>query len=164
MGGQNNSIVMILLTKQYTDENCKFIKFARIFTYERQFGKRKSMLFWQFWKKFILWGEKILYCWQFCWIYYSVGKKNFYCRFCVKKNYSEEKFYFREYEILFFFLNRTLSTGVRRVPNSTKVPKEEFKLPFSYLLCVNQRGFLISSSLVKYYIFYDFRQSLCRFN
>lgn len=45
MGGQNNSIVMILLTKQYTDENCKFIKFARIFTYERQFGKRKSMLF-----------------------------------------------------------------------------------------------------------------------
>lgn len=44
-GGQNNSIVMILLTKQYTDENCKFIKFARIFTYERQFGKRKSMLF-----------------------------------------------------------------------------------------------------------------------
>lgn len=91
-------------------------------------------------------------------------KKNFYCRFCVKKNYSEEKFYFREYEILFFFLNRTLSTGVRRVPNSTKVPKEEFKLPFSYLLCVNQRGFLISSSLVKYYIFYDFRQSLCRFN
>lgn len=164
MGGQNNSIVMILLTKQYTDENCKFIKFARIFTYERQFGKRKSMLFWQFWKKFILWGEKILYCWQFCWIYYSVGKKNFYCRFCVKKNYSEEKFYFREYEILFFFLNRTLSTGVRRVPNSTKVPKEEFKLPFSYLLCVNQRGFLISSSLVNYYIFYDFRQSLCRFN
>lgn len=45
MGGQNNSIVMILLTKQYTDENCKFIKFARIFTYERQFGKRKSVLF-----------------------------------------------------------------------------------------------------------------------
>lgn len=45
MGGQNNLIVMILLTKQYTDENCKFIKFARIFTYERQFGKRKSMLF-----------------------------------------------------------------------------------------------------------------------
>lgn len=126
--------------------------------------KEKVCFFWQFWKKFILWGEKILYCWQFCWIYYSVEKKNFYCRFCVKKNYSEEKFYFREYEILFFFLNRTLSTGVRRVPNSTKVPKEEFKLPFSYLLCVNQRGFLISSSLVKYYIFYDFRQSLCRFN
>lgn len=128
--------------------------------------KEKVCFFWQFCqrKTFILCGEKILYCWQFCWIYYSVGKKNFYCRFCVKKNYSEEKFYFREYEILFFFLNRTLSTGVRRVPNSTKVPKEEFKLPFSYLLCVNQRGFLISSSLVKYYIFYDFRQSLCRFN
>lgn len=128
--------------------------------------KEKVCFFWQFCqrKTFILCGEKILYCWQFCWIYYSVGKKNFYCRFCVKKNYSEEKFYFREYEILFFFINRTLSTGVRRVPSSTKVPKEEFKLPFSYLLCVNQRGFLISSSLVKYYIFYDFRQSLCRFN
>lgn len=128
--------------------------------------KEKVCCFWQFCqrKNFILWGEKILYCWQFCWINYSVEKKNFYCRFFVKKNYSEEKFYFREYEILFFFLYRTLSTGVRRVPNSTKVPKEEFKLPFSYLLCVNQRGFLISSSLVKYYIFYDFRQSLCRFN
>lgn len=167
MGGQNNSIVMILLTKQYTDENCKFIKFARIFTYERQFGKRKSMLFLTILskKKFHSVGVKniilltILLNKLFC------GKKTFYCRFCVKKNYSEEKFYFREYEILFFFfLNRTLSTGVRRVPNSTKVPKEEFKLPFSYLLCVNQRGFLISSSLVKYYIFYDFRQSLCRFN
>lgn len=128
--------------------------------------KEKVCYFWQFCqrKKFILWGEKyyilltILLNILFC------GKKTFYCRFCVKKNYSEEKFYFREYEILFFFLNRTLSTGVRRVPNSTKVPKEEFKLPFSYLLCVNQRGFLISSSLVKYYIFYDFRQSLCRFN
>lgn len=57
MGGQNNSIVMILLTKQYTDENCKFIKFARIFTYERQFGKRKSTLFCQR-KKIILWGKK----------------------------------------------------------------------------------------------------------
>lgn len=104
MGGQNNSIVMILLTKQYTDENCKFIKFARIFTYERQFGKRKSMLFLTILskKKFHSVGEKILYCWQFCWIYYSVEKKNFYCRFCVKKNYSEEKFYFREYEIFFF--------------------------------------------------------------
>lgn len=163
MGGQNNSIVMILLTKQYTDENCKFIKFARIFTYERQFGKRKSMLFLT-----ILSKKK----------FHSVGEKNIILLtillnilFCGKKNLllsilrnSEEKFYFREYEILFFFLNRTLSTGVRRVPNSTKVPKEEFKLPFSYLLCVNQRGFLISSSLVKYYIFYDFRQSLCRFN
>lgn len=164
MGGQNNLIVMILLTKQYTDENCKFIKLARIFTYERQFGKRKSMLFLTILKKIHSVGGKniilltILLNILFC------GKKNFYCRFCVKKNYSEEKFYFREYEILFFFLNRTLSTGVRRVPNSTKVPKEEFKLPFSYLLCVNQRGFLISSSLVKYYIFYDFRQSLCRFN
>lgn len=105
MGGQNNSIVMILLTKQYTDENCKFIKFARIFTYERQFGKRKSMLFLTILSKknFHSVRGKILYCWQFCWIYYSVGKKNFYCRFCVKKNYSEEKFYFREYEILFFF-------------------------------------------------------------
>lgn len=157
---------MILLTKQYTDENCKFIKFARIFTYERQFGKRKSMLFLTILskKKFHSVGGKniilltILLNKLFC------GKKNLYCRFFVKKNYSEEKFYFREYEILFFFLYRTLSTGVRRVPNSTKVPKEEFKLPFSYLLCVNQRGFLISSSLVKYYIFYDFRQSLCRFN
>lgn len=51
---------MILLTKQYTDENCKFIKFARIFTYERQFGIRKSMLFLTFCqrKNFILWGEK----------------------------------------------------------------------------------------------------------
>lgn len=167
MGGQNNLIVMIFMTKQYTDENCKFIKFARIFTYERQFGKRKSMLFLTILSKkkiHSVGGKNIIYCWQFCWIYYSVEKKTFYCRFCVKKNYSEEKFYFREYEILFFFLNRTLSTGVRRVPNSTKVPKEEFKLPFSYLLCVNQRGFLISSSLVKYYIFYDFRQSLCRFN
>lgn len=105
MGGQNNSIVMILLPKQYTDENCKFIKFARIFTYERQFGKRKSMLFLTILskKKFHSVGGKILYCWQFCCIYYSVEKKIFYCRFCVKKNYSEEKFYFREYEILFFF-------------------------------------------------------------
>lgn len=60
MGGQNNLIVMILLTKQYTDENCKFIKFARIFTYERQFGKRKSMLFLTILSKktFILCGEK----------------------------------------------------------------------------------------------------------
>lgn len=129
--------------------------------------KEKVCYFWQFCqrKKFILWGEKILYTVD-NFVEYIIlwKKKTFYCRFCVKKNYSEEKFYFREYEILFFFLNRTLSTGVRRVPNSTKVPKEEFKLPFSYLLCVNQRGFLISSSLVKYYIFYDFRQSLCRFN
>lgn len=77
MGGQNNSIVMILLTKQYTDENCKFIKFARIFTYERQFGKRKSMLFLTILSKknFHSVRGKILYCWQFCWIYYSVGKK-----------------------------------------------------------------------------------------
>lgn len=57
MGGQNNSIVMILLTKQYTDENCKFIKFARIFTYERQFGKRKSMLFFDNFVK-----EKLSFC------------------------------------------------------------------------------------------------------
>lgn len=66
----------------------------------------------------------------------------------------------------FFFLNCTYSTRIRRerVPNSTRVPQEEFKLPFSYIPRVNQRGFLISSSLVKYYIFYDFRQSLCRFN
>lgn len=158
---------MILLTKQYTDENCKFIKFARIFTYERQFGKRKSMLFLTILskKKFhSVGGKNIILLTILLNILFCGKKKNFYCRFCVKKNYSEEKFYFREYEILFFFLYRTLSTGVRRVPNSTKVPKEEFKLPFSYLLCVNQRGFLISSSLVKYYIFYDFRQSLCRFN
>lgn len=96
---------MILLTKQYTDENCKFIKFARIFTYERQFGKRKSMLFLTILskEKFHSVGGKniilltILLNILFC------GKKHFYCRFCVKKNYSEEKFYFREYEILFFF-------------------------------------------------------------
>lgn len=107
MGGQNNLIVMILLTKQYTDENCKFIKFARIFTYERQFGKRKSMLFLTILSKkkiHSVGGKKfyilltillnILFCGK---------KKTFYCRFCVKKNYSEEKFYFREYEILFFF-------------------------------------------------------------
>lgn len=106
MGGQNNLIVMILLTKQYTDENCKFIKFARIFTYERQFGKRKSMLFLTILSKkkiHSVGGKNSIYCWQFCWIYYSVEKKTFYCRFCVKKNYSEEKFYFREYKILFFF-------------------------------------------------------------
>lgn len=104
MGGQNNLIVMILLTKQYTGENCKFIKFARIFTYERQFGKRKSMLFLTILskKKIHSVGGKnitlltILLNILFC------GKKNFYCRFCVKKNYSEEKFYFREYEIHFF--------------------------------------------------------------
>lgn len=96
---------MILLTKQYTDENCKFIKFARIFTYERQFGKRKSMLFLTILSKknFHSVGGKniilltILLNILFC------GKKNFYCRFCVKKNYSEEKIYFREYENLFFF-------------------------------------------------------------
>lgn len=79
MGGQNNSIVMILLTKQYTDENCKFIKFARIFTYERQFGKRKSMLFLTILSKkkiHSVGGKNSIYCWQFCWIYYSVGKKN----------------------------------------------------------------------------------------
>lgn len=63
MGGQNNSIVMILSTKQYTDENCKFIKFARNFTYERQFGKRKSMLFLTILskKKIHSVGGKILY-------------------------------------------------------------------------------------------------------
>lgn len=79
MGGQNNSIVMILSTKQYTDENCKFIKFARIFTYERQFGKRKSMLFLTILSKkkiHSVGGKNIIYCWQFCWIYYSVEKKN----------------------------------------------------------------------------------------
>lgn len=78
MGGQNNSIVMILLTKQYTDENCKFIKLARIFTYERQFGKRKSMLFLTILSKkkiHSVGGKNSIYCWQFCWIYYSVGKK-----------------------------------------------------------------------------------------
>lgn len=78
MGGQNNLIVMILLTKQYTDENCKFIRFARIFTYERQFGKRKSMLFLTILSKkkiHSVGGKNIIYCWQFCWIYYSVGKK-----------------------------------------------------------------------------------------
>lgn len=79
MGGQNNLIVMILLTKQYTDENCKFIKFARIFTYERQFGKRKSMLFLTILSKkkiHSVGGKNSIYCWQFCWIYYSVEKKN----------------------------------------------------------------------------------------
>lgn len=128
--------------------------------------KEKVCCFWQFCqrKNFILWGGKILYCWQFCWIYYSVGKKNLLLSILCKEKLFWGKILFSRIRNSFFFLNRTLSTGVRRVPNSTKVPKEEFKLPFSYLLCVNQRGFLISSSLVKYYIFYDFRQSLCRFN
>lgn len=128
--------------------------------------KEKVCYFWQFCqrKTFILWGEKILYCWQFCWIYYSVGKKKLLLSILCKEKLFWGKILFSRIRNSFLFLNRTLSTGVRRVPNSTKVPKEEFKLPFSYLLCVNQRGFLISSSLVKYYIFYDFRQSLCRFN
>lgn len=127
--------------------------------------KEKVCYFWQFCqrKTFILCGEKILYCWQFCWIYYSVEKKNLLLSILCKEKLFWGKILFSRIRNS-FFLNRTLSTGVRRVPNSTKVPKEEFKLPFSYLLCVNQRGFLISSSLVKYYIFYDFRQSLCRFN
>lgn len=106
MGGQNNLIVMILLTKQYTDENCKFIKFARIFTYERQFGKRKSMLFLTILskKKFhSVGGKNIILLTILLNILFCGKKKNFYCRFCVKKNYSEEKFYFREYEILFIF-------------------------------------------------------------
>lgn len=106
MGGQNNLIVMILLTKQYTDENCKFIKFARIFTYERQFGKRKSMLFLTILSKknfHSVRGKNIILLTILLNILFCGGKKTFYCRFCVKKNYSEEKFYFREYEILFFF-------------------------------------------------------------
>lgn len=128
--------------------------------------KEKVCCFLQFCqrKNFILWGEKILYCWQFCWINYSVEKKHLLLSILCKEKLFWGKILFSRIRNSFFFLNRTLSTGVRRVPNSTKVPKEEFKLPFSYLLCVNQRGFLISSSLVKYYIFYDFRQSLCRFN
>lgn len=142
MGGQNNSIVMILLTKQYTDENCKFIKFARIFTYERQFGKRKSMLFLTILSKkkiHSVGGKNSIYCWQFCWIYYSVGKKNFYCRFCVKKNYSEEKFYFREYEILFFFLNRTLSTGVREFQTAPRFQKKNSNY-HSHIYCALIKG------------------------
>lgn len=106
MGGQNNLIVMILLTKQYTDENYKFIKFARIFTYERQFGKRKSMLFLTILskKKFhSVGGKNIILLTILLNILFCGEKKPFYCRFCVKKNYSEETFYFREYEILFFF-------------------------------------------------------------
>lgn len=103
-----------------TDENCKFIKFARIFTYERQFGKRKSMLFLTILSKknfHSVRGKNIILLTILLNILFC-GKKNFYCRFCVKKNYSEEKFYFREYEILFFFLNRTLSTGVRKYKSS----------------------------------------------
>lgn len=167
MGGQNNSIVMILLTKQYTDENCKFIKFARIFTYERQFGKRKSMLFLTILskKKFhSVGGKNIILLTILLNILFCGKKKLLLSILCKEKLFWGKILFSRIRNSFFFFLNRTLSTGVRRVPNSTKVPKEEFKLPFSYLLCVNQRGFLISSSLVKYYIFYDFRQSLCRFN
>lgn len=87
-----------------TDENCKFIKFARIFTYERQFGKRKSMLFLTILSKknfHSVRGKNIILLTILLNILFC-GKKNFYCRFCVKKNYSEEKFYFREYEFFFF--------------------------------------------------------------
>lgn len=168
MGGQNNLIVMILLTKQYTDENCKFIKFARIFTYERQFGKRKSMLFLTILSKkkiHSVGGKNSIYCWQFCWIYYSVEKKNLLLSILCKEKLFWGKILFSRIRNSFFFFFKSYAFyRSTKVPNSTKVPKEEFKLPFSYLLCVNQRGFLISSSLVKYYIFYDFRQSLCRFN
>lgn len=105
MGGQNNLIVMILLTKQYTDENCKFIKFARIFTYERQFGKRKCMLFLTILskKKFHSVGGKniilltILLNILFC------GKKNFYCRFCVKKKLFWGKILFSRIRNSFLF-------------------------------------------------------------
>lgn len=126
--------------------------------------------------------EKVCYFWQFCQRklsfcagkkYYTVDnfveyiilwEKKLLLSILCKEKLFWGKILFSRIRNSFFFFNRTLSTGVRWVPNNTKAPKEEFKLPFSYLLCVNQRGFLISSSLVKYYIFYDFRQSLCRFN
>lgn len=127
--------------------------------------KENVCYFWQFCqrKNFILWGEKYYTVDNFV-EYIILWKKKLLLSILCKEKLFWGKILFSRIRNSFFFLNRTLSTGVRRVPNSTKVPKEEFKLPFSYLLCVNQRGFLISSSLVKYYIFYDFRQSLCRFN
>lgn len=129
--------------------------------------KEKVCCFWQFCqrKNFILLGGGGEYYTVDNFVEYIIlwRKKTFTVDFVYRKTILRKNFIFANTKFFFFF-NRTLSTGVRRVPNSTKVPKEEFKLPFSYLLCVNQRGFLISSSLVKYYIFYDFRQSLCRFN
>lgn len=107
MGGQNNSIVMILSTKQYTDENCKFIKFARNFTYERQFGKRKSMLFLTILSKkkiHSVGGKNIIYCWQFCWIYYSVEKKNLLLSILCKEKLFWGKILFSRIRIFFFFL------------------------------------------------------------
>lgn len=106
MGGQNNSIVMILLTKQYTDENCKFIKFARIFTYERQFGKRKSMLFLTIFskKKFHSVGEKniilltillnILFCGE---------KKLLLSILCKEKTILRKNFIFANTKFFSFF-------------------------------------------------------------
>lgn len=115
MGGQNNSIVMILLTKQYTDENCKFIKFARIFTYERQFGKRKSMLFLTILSKkkiHSVGGKNSIYCCQFCWIYYSVEKKTFYCRFwgILRKNFIFANTKFFSFFISYAFYRSTTSS------------------------------------------------------
>lgn len=104
MGGQNNSIVMILLTKQYTDENCKFIKFARIFTYERQFGKRKSVLFLTILKKIHSVGGKniilltILLNILFC------GKKKLLLSILCKEKLFWGKILFSRIRIFFFFL------------------------------------------------------------
>lgn len=158
---------MILLTKQYTDENCKFIKFARIFTYERQFGKRKSMLFLTILskKKFhSVRGKNIILLTILLNILFCGKKKHLLLSILCKEKLFWGKILFSWIRNSFLFFKSYAFYRSTRVPNSTKVPKEEFKVPFSYLLCVNQRGFLISSSLVKYYIFYDFRQSLCRFN
>lgn len=121
-------------------------------------------------KKLLLWGKKSLYCWRFVWrthrLFCWKKKRLLLTILCKEKILVCGKNFIFAYTEFFFFLNCTHSTRIRRerVPNSTRVPQEEFKLPFSYIPRVNQRGFLISSSLVKYYIFYDFRQSLCRFN
>lgn len=141
MGGQNNSIVMILLTKQYTDENCKFIKFARIFTYERQFGKRKSMLFLTILskKKFHSAGGKniilltILLNILFC------GEKKLLLSILCKEKLFWGKILFSQIRNSFFFLNRTLSTGVREFQTAPRFQKKNSNY-HSHIYCALIKG------------------------
>lgn len=105
MGGQNNLIVMILLTKKYTDENCKFIKFARIFTYERQFGKRKSILFCQKKKSFCR-GKNIILLTILLNILFCGKKKTLLSILCKEKLFWGKILFsrIRNSFFLFFFL------------------------------------------------------------
>lgn len=108
---------MILLTKQYTDENCKFIKFARIFTYERQFGKRKSMLFLTILSKknfHSVGGKNIILLTILLNILFCGKKKLLLSILCKEKLFWGKILFSRIRNSFFFFLNRTLSTGVPR--------------------------------------------------